>query len=102
MLILLTIISALVVVVFFGVVAAYLVLIARTLEAIGGSPDSFLAKLRLGLRAIEQETGHLPGEATQLNQGLTAVAGHLQEVDRHLVKTIEAVVRQGEYKEGRS
>jgi hypothetical protein len=96
MLILLTVISALVVVIFFGVLVFYLVQIARTLEAIGGKPDSFLAKLRLGLRAIEQETGHLPGEATKLNQGLAAVAAGLQQVDQHLVKTIEAVVRQGQ------
>ena len=96
MLILLTVISALVVVVFFGALAAYLVLIARTLEAIGGKGDSFLAKLRLGLRAIEQETGHLPGEVTKLNSGLTAVAAGLQKVDEHLAKTIEAVVRQKE------
>jgi len=96
MLILLTWVSALVVVVFFGVLAVYLVWIARTLEAIGGKGDSFLAKLRLGLRAIEQETGHLPGEVTKLNAGLTAVAAGLQKVDGHLVKTIEAVVRQKE------
>lgn len=96
MLILLTVISALVVVVFFGVLAAYLVQIASTLEAIGGKPDSFLAKLRWGLRAIEQETGHLPGEVTKLNEGLTAVAAGLQKVDEHLVKTIEAVIRQKE------
>jgi hypothetical protein len=96
MLILLTIISALVVVVFFVTLAVYLLLIARTLEAIGGKPDSFLAKLRLGLRAIEKETSHLPVEVTKLNEGLTAVAHGLQQVDRHLVNTIEAVVRQGE------
>lgn len=96
MLILLTLISALAVVAFFAVLAIYLVLIARTLEAIGGKGDSFLAKLRLGLRAIEQETGHLPGEVTKLNAGLAAVAGGLQKVDEHLVKTIEAVVRQKE------
>jgi len=101
MLILLTVVSALVVVIFFGVLAYYLIQIATTLEAIGGKPDSFLAKLRLGLRAIEQETGHLPGEATKLNQGLTAVAEGLQQVDQHLVKTIEAVARQGQ-EEGRS
>ena len=96
MVILLTVVSALVILSFFGVLAAYLVLIARTLEAIGGNLDSFLAKLRLGLRAIEQETGHLPIEVTKLNQGLTAVAGGLRQVDDHLVRTIEAVVRQQE------
>jgi hypothetical protein len=94
MFILLSLISALVVVLFFAVLAIYLFQIAKTLEAIGGRGDSFLAKLRLGLRAIEQETGHLPGEVTQLNASLTAVAGGLQQVDRHLVNTIEAVVQQ--------
>ncbi|MDQ3024589.1 MAG: hypothetical protein M3R04_09445 [bacterium] len=96
MVILLTVVSTLVILIFFGVLALYLVLIARTLEAIGGNPDSFLAKLRFGLRAIEQETGHLPIEVTKLNQGLTAVAGGLRQVDDHLVRTIEAVVRQQE------
>lgn len=96
MFILLTIISALVVVIFFGALVVYLVLIARTLEAIGGNADSFLAKLRLGLRAIERETSHLPTEVTKLNEGLTAVAGGLKQVDYHLVGTIEAVLAQGE------
>ena len=96
MLILLAIVSALVVLVFFGVLVLYLVQIARTLEAIGGNPDSFLAKLRLGLRAIEQETGFLPREVPRLNAGLAEVATGLQEVDAHLVHTIEAVVRQQE------
>ena len=96
MLILLTVISALVVVIFFAMLAIYLVQIARTLEAIGGRPDSFLAKLRLGLRAIEQETGYLPREVPKLNDGLTAVAGGLKKVDEHLVNTIAAVVQQKE------
>jgi hypothetical protein len=96
MFILLTVISALVVLIFFGALAVYLVLIARTLEAIGGNPDSFLAKLRLGLRAIEQETSHLPTQVTKLNEGLTAVAGGLVQVDKHLVGTIDAVLAQGE------
>ncbi|MEO6458221.1 MAG: hypothetical protein ABIO92_08095 [Chloroflexia bacterium] len=96
MLILLTIISALVVVIFFAMLAIYLVQIAVTLEAIGGKPDSFLAKLRLGLRAIEQETSYLPREVPKLNEGLTAVAGGLVKVDEHLVNTIEAVVQQKE------
>lgn len=96
MVIFLTIVSALVVLIFFGVLVVYLVQIARTLEAIGGNPDSFLAKLRMGLRAIESETGFLPREVTKLNEGLTAVAGGLQAADQHLVNTIEAVVRQQE------
>ena len=96
MLILLTVISALVVLIFFGVLAVYLVQITTALEAIGGKPDSFLAKLAFGLRAIEQETGYLPAEVSKLNPALAAVADGLQQVDQHLVKTIEAVVRQQE------
>lgn len=96
MLTLLTLLSAIVVVIFFAVLAIYLVLIARTLEAIGGKGDSFLAKLRLGLRAIEQETAHLPREVTTLNGQLSAVAAGLRQVDQHLVGTIEAVVQQEE------
>ncbi|HUF38232.1 MAG TPA: hypothetical protein VMN57_06905 [Anaerolineales bacterium] len=96
MFVFLTILSAIVVVAFFTVLAVYLVLIARTLETIGGDPDSFLAKLRLGLRAIETETGHLPGEVTRLNETLAEIAGGLQQTDAHLSSTIDAVVRQQE------
>ena len=96
MFILLTIVSVLVVLLFFGVLIFYLLQIARALEAIGGNGSSLLAKLRLGLRAIEKETSHLPVEVTQLNQNLTVVAQRLQEVDSHLVGTIEAVLRQEE------
>ncbi|MFN8482253.1 MAG: hypothetical protein U0768_04215 [Anaerolineae bacterium] len=92
----LTLVSAIVVVAFAIVLIYYLLHIARTLEAIGGKGDSYLAKLRLGLRAIETETGYLPGQVTTLNSGLSAVAGALQQVDGHLVNTIQAVVRQGE------
>jgi hypothetical protein len=94
MLILLMILTALVTVIFFGVLVYYLHLIIQLLEAIGGDPDSYLAKLRLGLRAIETETGHLPVQVTKLNQGLTAVAEGLEVADKHLTGTIEAVVRQ--------
>ena len=94
MLVVLTIISAIVVVIFFAVVIWYLVQISQVLEAIGGRPDSFLAKLSFGLRAIQQETGHLPGEVTRLNESLTQVADGLKQVDGRLAGTIEAVGRQ--------
>ena len=55
---------------------------------------SYLAKLRLGLRAIETETGHLPTEVTKLNKALTETAGGLKVVDQHLVGTIDAVLKQ--------
>ncbi len=94
MLVLLMVLSALVTLIFFGALALYLYWIIQLLEAIGGHPNSYLAKLRLGLRAIETETGHLPVQVTQLNQGLIAVAGGLEVADRHLTGTIEAVLQQ--------
>lgn len=92
--VLLTLLSSIVVLIFLGVVAIYLIMISRLLEAIGGTPTSYLAKLRLGLRAIETETGHLPVQVTKLNEGLTAIANGLSAADDHMVGTIDAVVKQ--------
>ena len=94
MLVLLMVLSAVVALIFFGVLALYLYLIIQLLEAIGGHPASYLAKLRLGLRAIETETGHLPVQVTKLNEGLSAVAEGLQVVDQHLTSTIDNVLKQ--------
>ena len=44
--------------------------IRKLLVSIGGDGKSFLAKLRLGLRAIETETGHLPTQVIKLNNAL--------------------------------
>ena len=98
MLILLTIVSAIVILIFFGVVLTYVYQIARVLENIGGKGDSYLAKLRLGLRAIEGETGDIAPEVTKLNGTLTQIAGGLKLVDEHLVHTIQAAAEQPEYK----
>ena len=81
--------------VFFAVLAYALVKISSALESIGGKPTSYLAKLRLGLRAIEKETSHLAPQVVQVNTGLTQIAGGLASVDQHLVGTIDAVTRQG-------
>ncbi|MEM7130141.1 MAG: hypothetical protein AAF702_27670 [Chloroflexota bacterium] len=97
----LTLLSAIVVLVFLGVVAIYLVMISRLLEAIGGTPTSYLAKLRLGLRAIETETAHLPVQVTKLNAGLKAIADGLSLADEHMVGTIDAVVKQDGKQGGR-
>ncbi|MEO7444731.1 MAG: hypothetical protein ABIT96_03290 [Ferruginibacter sp.] len=64
------------------------------LAKIGGLGESFLAKLRLGLRAIETETGHLPVEVTQLNETLTKTDAGLKIVNKHLEGTIEAALKQ--------
>ena len=93
--VLLTVLSALLVLVFFGVLAYALAKISAVLESIGGTPTSYLAKLRLGLRAIEKETSHLAPQVIKVNAGLTQIAGGLVSVDKHLVGTIAAVVKQG-------
>ncbi len=92
---LLTLLTALLVLVFFGVLAYSLANISSMLESIGGTPTSYLAKLRLGLRAIEKETSHLAPQVVKVNAGLTQIAGGLTSVDKHLVGTIAAVVKQG-------
>lgn len=89
-----TLLSVLLVLAFFGVLAYALVKISAVLESIGGTPTSYLAKLRLGLRAIEKETSHLAPNVVQVNAGLGKIAGGLVSVDRHLVGTIDAVVKQ--------
>ena len=94
MVVLLTVLTALLVLVFFGVLAYALIKISAALESIGGKPTSYLAKLRMGLRAIEKETSHLAPQVIKVNAGLTQIAGGLASVDKHLVGTIDAVVKQ--------
>ncbi len=70
--------------------------IIATLNAIGGNPDSYLSKLRLGLRAIETETSHIPTEVTTLNTELGVIAEGLTGVDQNLESTINSVLKQEE------
>lgn len=95
MFVLLMVLTMLLALVFFGALAWYLWHISDTLSKIGGAPDSYLAKLRLGLRAIETETSAIPREVTKLNGGLTAVAGELKSADNNLADTITNVLKQG-------
>ena len=90
----LTLLSALLVLAFFVVLAYALVRISAVLRSIGGTPTSYLAKLRLGLRAIEKETSHLAPQVLKVNAGLTQIGAGLASVDHHLVGTIAAVVKQ--------
>lgn len=92
--VLLATLTAVLVIAFFLVLAVALVAIGTALRSVGGTPTSYLAKLRLGLRAIEQETSHLAPQVTAVNTGLSQVAGGLEAIDRHLVGTIAAVQRQ--------
>ena len=101
MIVLLTVLSALAVVLLFGTLVFYLTRIIDALESIGGktpqgysSQSSYLSKIAFGVRAIEQQTGHLGPEVTRLNESLAQAAEGLRSIDGHLVQTIEAVGRQ--------
>lgn len=85
----------------FIALAIFLHFIAIELEAIGGlkkdvygNPASFLSKIRLGVRAIEVQTGGIPTEVTRLNGGLSAVADGMVAIDANLDGVIAAVVAQ--------
>jgi hypothetical protein len=95
---LLTLLTAALVLIVLLVVAVGLIKISTVLRSIGGTPTSFLAKLRLGLRAIQTETSHLTPQVVKLNEGLSEVAGGLQAIDKNLVATINAAVKQPRYK----
>ena len=92
--VLLMVITILAVLLLVYVLVHYLRAILKLLTSIGGSGSSYLAKLRLGLRAIETETGHLPTQVTKLNGALTEVAGGLKVVDQELEASINAAVKQ--------
>jgi len=86
--------TAALVLLFFGVIASALLRIVPLLETIGGHGDSYLAKLRLGLRAIERETSHLPAAAPVINDGLGNIAGGLMAVDATLGGLHKALTSQ--------
>ncbi len=78
MILALTVISALAGLLLLGVIAYYAWRISGHLDRIGGSPTSYLAKIRMGVRAIEQETGLIGPEVSRLNQTLRRLASDLQ------------------------
>lgn len=93
---LMTFITCLAALVFLAVLAFALTRIVAALESIGGKGDSYLAKLRVGLRAIERETSHLPAAAPGLNQNLGSIATGLTAVDGTLSGVHEALLKQEE------
>lgn len=92
-----TVLTIMLIVVFFAVLIYALARIGATLESIGGTPTSYFAKLRMGLRAIAKETSHLAPRLTQVNAGLTGIAGGLGSVQAHLENTFAAVAKQPQY-----
>ena len=96
MFVLLMVLSLLAVLALFIALIYFLVQIVTVLGRVGGRADSYLAKLRMGLRAIEVETGHLPVQATHLNSSLGAISDGLQAIDLGLVGIATAAIQQGE------
>ena len=84
----------------FVALALFLRAIDRTLEDIGGPATRFvrpvndLAKIRLGLRAIERQTDALAPYVTRVNGGLGAIRDGLRAIDVNLAGVIAAVSRQ--------
>jgi hypothetical protein len=85
----------------FAALGAFLWSIVHTLEEIGGAEiktygarSSFLSKIRLGVRAIEVQTGNLAPQVVQLNGGLTAVRDGLGAIDSNLAGVITNVLAQ--------
>lgn len=74
--------------------------ITNDLESIGGEAKgygaqaSFLSKIRLGVRAIETQTGAIAPQVTKLNTTLTSVRDGLIAVDNNLAGMIAAVSKQ--------
>jgi hypothetical protein len=90
----LTLISVIAASALFIALAVFLLLILKELNPIGGLGTSFLAKIRLGLRAIEVETSNIPREVTKLNSGLAAVRDGLVVVDGNLAQLASAIQKQ--------
>jgi len=84
----------------FIALALFLNAITTQLEKIGGEEKgygvkaSYLSKIRLGVRAIETQTGMIAPQVTQLNATLTQVRDGLIVVNNNLGGVITAVSRQ--------
>ena len=84
----------------FIALALFLVAITTQLEKIGGEEKgygvraSYLSRIRVGVRAIEVETGAVPKQVPELNQTLTLIRDGLVVVDNNLGGVIAAVSAQ--------
>ena len=84
----------------FIALALFLNAISTQLERIGGEEKgygvkaSYLSKIRVGVRAIESETGMIAPQVTQLNDTLAKVRDGLVVVDANLAGVIAAVSKQ--------
>lgn len=90
---------------FAAVLVYFLTRIAQTLEAIGSREPStigrrsaypsYLARIALGVSAIEKEVSALGPEATKLNEGLGKLAGGLEALKASVGGSLKAVEKQG-------
>src|SRR5262249_38184924 len=93
-------ISVLGVAALFVALALFLRAIDRALEEVGGpasrfiAPANYLAKIRLGVRAIERQTDALAPYVTKVNAGLGAIRDGLKVIDANMAGLIAAVSRQ--------
>jgi hypothetical protein len=98
--VLLAVISVALAAALFVALALFLRAIDGELETIGGpatrfvAPANYLAKIRLGVRAIERQTDALAPQVGRLNAGLTAVRDGLRAIDGNLARLIASVSRQ--------
>jgi len=84
----------------FVALALFLRAIVGELETIGGpatrfvAPANYLAKIRLGVRAIERQTDALAPQVGRLNEHLGAIRAGLKAVDDNLAALITSVSQQ--------
>ncbi len=97
---LLTLLSVIAASALFIALALFLFAIIAQLEKIGGEEKgygakaSFLSKIRMGVRAIEVQTGAIAPQVTKLNGTLTSVRDGLMVIDNNLAGLIANVSRQ--------
>jgi hypothetical protein len=97
---LLALLSVVAIAALFVALAYFLFAIIDQLEMIGGETQgygakaSFLSKIRLGVRAIEVQTGYIAPQVTKLNGTLTSVRDGLGAIDANLAGVITNVSRQ--------
>ena len=97
---LLALLSVIAVAALFIALARFLFAIIDQLEMIGGETQgygakaSFLSKIRMGVRAIEVQTGFIAPQVTKLNGTLTSIRDGLTAIDDNLAGVISNVSRQ--------
>ena len=97
---LLALLSVVAVAALFIALALFLFAIIDQLEMIGGETQgygakaSFLSKIRMGVRAIEVQTGFIAPQVTTLNGTLTSVRDGLTAIDNNLAGVLINVTRQ--------